>query len=104
MADRGRPAFHGVRRPDPGGFAIRLDLLEETHFHVVAPQGGPGPDDQVGAGVDRKSWEPVTCLHMPKGSPGNLPVKKVASGPDAWEVTFEDVENPAHEAGFSPDG
>jgi thiocyanate desulfurase len=54
--------------------------------------------------VDRTTWEPVTCLHMPKGSPGNLPVKKVASGPDAWDVTFDDVKNPAHEAGFSPDG
>jgi thiocyanate desulfurase len=54
--------------------------------------------------VDRSTWEPVTCLHMPKGSPGNLPVKKVGAGPDTWEVTFEDVKNPAHEAGFSPDG
>jgi hypothetical protein len=43
--------------------------------------------------VDRTSWEPVTCLHMPKGSPGNLPIKKVASGPDAWEVQFEDVKS-----------
>jgi thiocyanate desulfurase len=54
--------------------------------------------------IDRTTWEPVTCLHMPKGSPGNLPVKKVGSSPDVWEVLFEDVKNPAHEAGFSPDG
>jgi hypothetical protein len=54
--------------------------------------------------VDRRTWEPVTCLHMPEGSPGNLPVKKVSSGPDAWEIVFDDVKNPAHEAGFSPDG
>ena len=54
--------------------------------------------------VDRTTWEPVTCLHMPKGSPDNLPVKKVGSAPDVWEVVFEDVKNPAHEAGFSPDG
>jgi hypothetical protein len=54
--------------------------------------------------MDRQTWEPVTCLHMPEGSPGNLPVKKVASGPDVWEVQFEDVKCPAHEAGFSPDG
>jgi hypothetical protein len=54
--------------------------------------------------VDRTNWEPVTCLHMPKGSPGNLPVNKVGSGPDVWEVTFDEVKNPAHEAGFSPDG
>src|SRR5262249_40904574 len=54
--------------------------------------------------VDRKTWEPVTCLHMPEGSPGNLPVKKVSSGPDTWEVAFADVKCPGHEAGFSPDG
>jgi thiocyanate desulfurase len=54
--------------------------------------------------VDRTTWEPVTCLHMPKGSPDNLPVKKVGSAPDVWEVAFENVQNPAHEAGFSPDG
>jgi hypothetical protein len=54
--------------------------------------------------VDRRTWEPVTCLCLPKGSPGNLPVKQVASGRDAWEVTFEDVKNPAHEAAFTPDG
>jgi hypothetical protein len=41
---------------------------------------------------------------MPKGSPDNLPVKKVGSAPDVWEVVFDDVKNPAHEAGFSPDG
>ena len=54
--------------------------------------------------MDRQSWEPVTCLHTPEGSPGNLPLKKIASGPDVWEVQFEDVKCPAHEAGFSPDG
>lgn len=54
--------------------------------------------------IDRQNWEPVTCLHMPEGSPGNLPVKKVSSGPDVWEIQFDDVKNPAHEAGFSPDG
>src|SRR5262249_60635746 len=54
--------------------------------------------------LHRRTWEPVTCLHMPEGSPGNLAVKKVASGPDVWEVQFEDVKCPAHEAGFSPDG
>jgi hypothetical protein len=54
--------------------------------------------------VDRTTWEPVCCLHTPEGSPGNLPVKKVSSGPDTWEVEFEDVKCPAHEAGFSPDG
>jgi hypothetical protein len=54
--------------------------------------------------VDRQTWEPVTCLHMPEGSPGNLSVKKVSSGPDAWEIQYEDVKCPAHEAGFAPDG
>jgi len=54
--------------------------------------------------IDRQSWEPVTCLDMPEGSPGNLPVRKVSTGPDVWEVKFEDVKCPAHEAGFSPDG
>src|SRR5205823_279832 len=54
--------------------------------------------------LDRKTWEPVTCLHTPEGSPDNLAVKKVASGPDVWEVKFESVKCPAHEAGFSPDG
>jgi thiocyanate desulfurase len=54
--------------------------------------------------VDRQTWEPVTCLHTPEGSPGNLPIRKVSSGPDVWEVGFEHVRCPAHEAGFSPDG
>ena len=54
--------------------------------------------------VDRTTWEPVCCLHAPEGSPGNLPIKKVASGPDVWEVKFDDVKCVAHEAGFTPDG
>lgn len=54
--------------------------------------------------VDRTTWEPVTCLHMPEGSPGNIPVQKVSSGPDAWEIELEDCKCVAHEAGFSPDG
>jgi hypothetical protein len=54
--------------------------------------------------VDRTTWDPVCCLHTPEGSPGNLPVKKVSSSPDAWEVKFEDCKCVAHEAGFSPDG
>src|SRR5262249_45582978 len=49
--------------------------------------------------MDRTNWEPVCCLHMPEGSPGNLPVKKVSSGPDVWEVQFEDCKCVAHEAG-----
>jgi hypothetical protein len=54
--------------------------------------------------VDRTTWEPVTCLHMPEGSPGNLPVKKVSSNPDTWEIEFQDLKCVGHEAGFSPDG
>ncbi len=54
--------------------------------------------------LDRTTWEPVCCLHTPEGSPGNLPVKKVSTGPDVWEVKFEDCKCVAHEAGFSPDG
>jgi thiocyanate desulfurase len=54
--------------------------------------------------MDRQTWEPVTCLHMPEGSPGNLPLKKVSSSPDTWEVKFEDCKCVAHEAGFTPDG
>lgn len=45
--------------------------------------------------LDRTTWEPVTCLHTPEGSPGNLPIKKVASAPDVWEIKFDDVKNPA---------
>ena len=54
--------------------------------------------------VDRTNWEPVCCLHMPEGSPGNLPIKKVSSNPDTWEVEFQDLKCVGHEAGFSPDG
>ena len=54
--------------------------------------------------LDRHTWEPVACLHNPEGSPGNLPVKKVSSNPDAWEMEFPDIKCVGHEAGFSPDG
>jgi thiocyanate desulfurase len=54
--------------------------------------------------LDRHSWEPVTCLHNPEGSPGNLPVKKVSSNPDMWDIEFPDIKCVGHEAGFSPDG
>jgi hypothetical protein len=54
--------------------------------------------------IDRETWEPVTCLHNPEGSPDNLPVKKLYSNPDTWEIEFEDIKCVGHEAGFSPDG
>jgi hypothetical protein len=40
--------------------------------------------------MDRTTWEPVCCLHTPEGSPGNLPVRKVSSSPDTWEIRFDD--------------
>jgi len=54
--------------------------------------------------LDRTTWEPVTCLHMPENSPGNLPIKKTGSEPDAWNIELEDVKCMGHEAGFSPSG
>jgi thiocyanate desulfurase len=54
--------------------------------------------------VDRKNWEPICCLHNPEGSADNLPVRKVCSNPDTWEVKFDDVKCVGHEAGFSPSG
>jgi hypothetical protein len=54
--------------------------------------------------VDRTTWEPITCLHNPEGSPDNLPITKVHADPDTWEVKFDDVKCVGHEAGFSPNG
>jgi hypothetical protein len=54
--------------------------------------------------LDRQNWEPVCCLHNPEGSPGNLPVRKVSSDPDTWEIKFDDLKCVGHEAGFTPDG
>ena len=54
--------------------------------------------------IDRQTWEPVTVLHNPEGSPGTLKINKIGTGPDIWECEFEDVKCVGHEAGFSPDG
>jgi len=54
--------------------------------------------------LNRDTGEPVTCLHTPEGSPGNLPVKHVSNSPESWEVKFDDCKCVAHEAGFTPDG
>jgi hypothetical protein len=54
--------------------------------------------------IDRQSWEPIACLHNPEGSPGNLPVVKVSSDPDVWDIQFDDIKCVGHEAGFTPDG
>jgi hypothetical protein len=43
-------------------------------------------------------------LHNPEGSPGNLPVVKVSSDPDVWDIQFDDIKCVGHEAGFTPDG
>jgi hypothetical protein len=63
--------------------------------------------------LDRRNWEPVCFLYgcdkklggsdvSPNES--NLPVKKVYSNPDTWEITLPEVRNPVHEAGFNPAG
>jgi hypothetical protein len=54
--------------------------------------------------VDRKTFEPVTCLHNPEGSPDQLKVEKIHSNPDTWEIELDDVKCVGHEAGFSPNG
>jgi hypothetical protein len=54
--------------------------------------------------LDRGTFEPICVLHMPEGSPGNLPITKVATEPDTWEVSFDDIKCVGHEAGFSMDG
>jgi hypothetical protein len=54
--------------------------------------------------VDRITWEPVACLHNPEGSDDNLPVTKLHSDPDTWEIKFSDIKCVGHEAGFSPNG
>ena len=91
--------------PDSGPFAANAGRPRRRR----PPSGQPvfGPVNRLAGAaliIDRKTWEPVCCLHTPEGSPSNLPVKKVGSGPDVWEVEFEDVKCPAHEAGFTPDG
>jgi thiocyanate desulfurase len=54
--------------------------------------------------VDRNNWEPVCCLYACGSGESNLPIKKVFTNPDTWEVKFEEVANPVHEAGFNPSG
>jgi len=51
---------------------------------------------------DRERWEPVAALLGPKGTPDQLPLKKVDG--DTWEIEMDKVVSPAHQAGFSPDG
>lgn len=54
--------------------------------------------------VDRRTYEPVACLHMPEGSDDNLKVTKMHGNPDTWEIKFDNIKCVGHEAGFSPDG
>jgi len=55
--------------------------------------------------MDRNSWEPVCFLYACRDSPdSNLPVKKIFSNPDTWEIKIPKVGNPVHEAGFNPTG
>lgn len=51
---------------------------------------------------DREKWEPVAALIGPKGTPDQIPLKKVDD--DTWEIVMDKVISPAHQAGFSPDG
>jgi hypothetical protein len=54
--------------------------------------------------LDRKNWEPVCFLYAAEQGQDNVPVKKVSSSPDTYEVDLPAVHNPTHEAGFNPAG
>lgn len=47
-------------------------------------------------------FEPVTFLQFNKDSQGQYPVVK--KDDDHWEVSFDKINSPGHEIGFSPDG
>src|SRR5262249_54601433 len=49
-----------------------------------------------------KNFEPVAFLQFNKDSQGQYPV--AAAGKDTWTVTFDKINSPGHEIGFSPDG
>jgi hypothetical protein len=49
-----------------------------------------------------KNFEPVAFLQFNKDSQGQYPV--AAAGKDIWTVTFDKINSPGHEIGFSPDG
>lgn len=51
---------------------------------------------------DPTNWVPVLGLVGPKGTPDNLPIKKIDD--DTYEIKMDKVVSPAHQAGFSPDG
>jgi hypothetical protein len=54
--------------------------------------------------IDRANWEPVCFLYACGSGESNLPIKKIFSDPDTWEVKLEEVGNPVHENGFNPSG
>jgi len=54
--------------------------------------------------LDRSNWQPVCFLNATDRGEDNIPVKKVSSMPDTWEVKLPAVKNPVHEAGFNPSG
>lgn len=57
----------------------------------------------VGIVCDRQNnYEPVCAVSGPKGSPDIYRLKK--TGNESWEIEFDRVLSPVHEAGFSPDG
>jgi thiocyanate desulfurase len=49
-----------------------------------------------------KGFEPVAFLQFNKDSQDQYPV--IAAGRDTWTVTFDKINSPGHEIGFSPDG
>ncbi len=50
----------------------------------------------------QNNWIPVAALLGPKGTPDQVPLKKIDD--DTWEIEMDKVVTPAHQAGFSPDG
>ncbi len=54
--------------------------------------------------LDRSNWEPVCFLYSPGNGDSNIPIQKISSNPDTWDIKLEEVGNPVHEAGFNPTG
>jgi hypothetical protein len=54
--------------------------------------------------MDRKNWEPVCYLFGNEQGEDNIPIKKISSVPDTWEIVLPKVYNPIHESGFRPTG
>jgi hypothetical protein len=54
--------------------------------------------------LDRANWEPVCYLFANEIGKDNIPLTKVSSAPDTWEIDLPVVNNPIHESGFNPAG